>query len=226
MRARLTQFYTKCPAELTSKPVATVKQIYDVLYTLSPLRTAICAKDDSGSFCVTNLPASNGLKNAISNGGSSALTPNDIIGALVQKSPAFARRAPTTALIPNITTYQSTNLPFLFLQPASGPQPALQSSNQCTACTRNIMTAYINFESNTPYAPGLANSLLLAAQQNLYNAITNTCGKTFLSGVVQAAGGLSGGTLSSGATHSVATVSQGFVAVGMGVLAVVVFSFF
>ena len=225
MRTRLTQFYSQCSAELTSKPVAAVTQIYDVLYTLTPFRTAICSKDDSGSFCATNLPASNGLKSAIS-AGSPALTPNDIIKALVQTSPALASRASTTALVPNITTYQNTDLIFLFLQPASGSQAALQSSSQCTACTRNIMTAYINFESDTPYAIGLAKSLLLAPQQTLYNAITNTCGKTFLSGVVQAAGGLSGGTLPSGAMRNVATVSQGFVAVGMGILAVVIFSFF
>jgi len=224
MRNWLTQFYAKCPAELTSKPVAAVKQIYDILYVLAPLRTVICCKDDNGSFCATKLPASNGLKNAISAGGSSTLTPSDIINTLVQKpSSALARRASTTALVPNITTYQNTNLPFLFLQPASGAQSALQSSSQCTTCTRNIMTAYINFESDSPYAPGLGQSVLLAPQQKLYNAVTNTCGATFLSGVVQAAGGLSGGTLPSGATHNVVTLSYGFVAV---VLAVVVSSIF
>jgi len=226
MRNQLAQFSAQCYTELTSNPVAAVKQIYDVLYVLTPLRTAICSKDDNGSFCVTELPASNGLKNAISAGGSSASTPSDIMNALFQTSPTVARRASTAALVPNITTYQKTNLPFLFLQPASGTQSALQSNSQCSTCTRDIMTAYINFESNTPYAPGLAGSLLLASQQKLYDAITNTCGKSFLSGAVQAAGGLSGGTLSSGAVHNVATASQGFVAVGMGVLAVVVSSIF
>ena len=228
MRKWLTQFYAQCRTELTSNPVAAVKQIYDVLYASNPLRTAICSKDDNGSFCVTKLPASNGLKNALSNGGSSAMTPTDVMNALVQGQSTHARRAATTALVPNITTYQNTNLPFLFLQPADGAQSSLQSSSQCTACTRNIMTAYINFESDTPYGPGLGGSLLLAGQQKLYDAITNTCGKTFLSGVVQAAGGLSsgGGPLSSGAMQSVVTVSQGFVAVGMGVLAVLVSSGF
>jgi hypothetical protein len=223
MRKWLTQFYAQCRTELTSNPVAAVKQIYDVLYASNPLRTAICSKDDNGSYCVTKLPASNGLKNALSTGGSPALTPSD----LVQKQSTPARRAATTALVPNITTYQNTNLLFLFLQPDSSAQSSLQSSSQCTACTRNIMTAYINFESVTPYGLGLANSLLLAGQQKLYDAVTNTCGKTFLSGVVQAAGGLSsGGPLSSGAMQSVVTVSQGFLAVGMGVLAVLVSSIF
>lgn len=221
MRTWLTRFYGNCSAELTSNPVTAVKQIYDALYALTPLKIAICSKDDSGKFCATELAASNGLKNAMSAGGSS-MTPSNIINALAQTSPT----ASTPALVPNTTTYQDTNLLFLFLQPTSGSQSALQSNNQCTACTRNIMTSYMNFESDTPYGPGLDKSGLLAGQQKLYDAITNTCGNSFLSGAVQAAGGLSGGTLSSGATYNVVTVSQGLVAVGMGVLAVVVSSIF
>jgi hypothetical protein len=189
--------------------------MYDVMYTLWPLMTALCSKDDNGSYCATQIPSGSGLQNAISTTGSST-------NSLAQNTPTVAPRADTTALIPNITAFQISNLPFLFLQPASGNQAALQSSDQCTTCTRNIMTAYINFESDTPYGPGLASSELLGSQQPLYSAITNTCGQTFMSGVVQAAGGLSGGTLPSGATLNVVGTSQGLVAVYMGMLAVAV----
>lgn len=99
----------------------------------------------------------------------------------------------TTALVPNTTTYQDTNLPFMFLQ------PSMPSSELCTTCARNILTAYIDFESSSPYAPGLSNSLLFAGQISLYNNVTSKCGQSFLNGAVQAAGGLSSGLLS-GAT--------------------------
>jgi hypothetical protein len=216
MRQRLTQFYASCPTEITTNPA--VKLPYDVLYALYPLWTALCAKDDNGGYCATQLPASNGLKNAISTGGSSALS--NLINSLAEKAPTGA------GIVPNITTYQNTNIPFLFLQPSSDSQAALPSNSDCTTCTRNILTAYVNALSTIPYGPGLAASLLLAGQPKLYSAVTNTCGANFLSGVVQAAGGLSGGTLSSGAMQNVVTLSQEFAAVGMGILAIMVSSIF
>lgn len=212
MRNWLAQFYQKCSAELTSKPVDSVKQTYDVLYALTPFRTALCSKDDDGSYCVTKVPAASGLKNAISTGGSSVLTPGEIMNSLSQKAPTVVRRADTTALLPNITTFKNTNILFLFLQP------------ECKTCTRNVLASYLDFESNTPYAPGLGQSVLLASQTVLYDNVTNTCGKPFLSGAVQAAGGLSGGTLSSSAIHNVVSASQGFVVVGVCMLAMVVSS--
>jgi hypothetical protein len=206
MRQWLTAFFASCRSEIMSDSV--VKQLYDTVYVLFPLWTAICSKDDNGSYCITKLPSSNGLKNATSTGGLSKL-----LASLAQN----ATVGTGTTLVPNITTLQSTNLPFLFIQPESGSQAALASNSYCTACTRNILTAYVNFESAIPYGPGMAQSIILAGQQSLYNAVTNTCGATFLSGVVQAAGGLAGGTLSSGAMQNMATLSQGFI---MGILAV------
>lgn len=61
------------------------------------------------------------------------------------------------------------------------------------------MTPYITFESNCPYGPSISQSLLFAGQTNLYNNITSKCGSNFLSGAVQAAGGLSSGLLSGAA---------------------------
>jgi len=219
VREWLTQFYQSCSAELTSSPVDQVRTLYDVMYTLWPLMTALCSKDDNGSYCATKIPSASGLQNAISTTGGSSSSLTDIMNSLAQNTPTVSRRADTTALMPNTSTFQSTNLPFLFLQPASGNQAALQSSDQCTTCTRKIMAAYINFESDTPYGPGLGSSILLAKQQALYQAITTTCGQTFMSGVVQAAGGLSGGSLPSAATPNVVSATQGLVTVWMGLLA-------
>lgn len=64
------------------------------------------------------------------------------------------------------------------------------------------MTSYITFESSCPYGPGLSSSLLLLGQLDLYNNITSKCGSTFLSGAVQAAGGISSGLLSGAAPRA------------------------
>ena len=57
------------------------------------------------------------------------------------------------------------------------------------------------FESAIPYAPGLGHGPLMSGQTQLYLAVQNTCGATFLSGAVQAAGGLSGGIMKGAAIN-------------------------
>jgi hypothetical protein len=187
-------YYSACSAELTTNLNDAVLRTYDVLYALTPLREAVCALSDNGKYCVTQLNTTS---------GSSASGDVDLVTSNTQQvlqkylytssgSGASARRDvsnSTTALIPNTTTFQDTNLVFLFLN------PKMNSTRLCTTCTRNILTSYITFESSLPYAPGLNNSLLLSGQTALYNAIVSTCQSGFLSGAVQAAGGLSSGLL-------------------------------
>jgi len=49
IRTQLAAFQAACPSEITSSvPVIT---LYDTLYALTPLRTALCAKDTSGTYC-------------------------------------------------------------------------------------------------------------------------------------------------------------------------------
>jgi len=90
IRGKLTEFYPACSVELVDQPNEGVLRIYDVLYSINPLKTAVCAKDDSGSFCA--------LK-------SQGTTP-------VRRS-TLERRA--DAITPNIQAYHDSNLPFLFL---------------------------------------------------------------------------------------------------------------
>ncbi|KAG6377710.1 hypothetical protein JVT61DRAFT_14481 [Boletus reticuloceps] len=217
--AQLGDFYAACPAELTSNPVIVVKTIYDVLYSQVPLRQAMCAKDDSGNYCVTKLSSS-------SSSGSVALVDPEksreqaLLDQYLFTTPGNSLVTRdvsnvTTALVPNITTYQNTNLLFLFLK------PSMPSSTLCTTCTRNIMTPYITFESACPYAPGLANSLLLAGQVPLYANITNICGLSFLNGAVQAAGGLSSGLVSGAAPIAVGQEFSAAVAAILGIAAFV-----
>lgn len=144
------------------------------------------------------------------------MTQPDIRASLVTPT---VKRADVAALLPNITTYRNTNLPFLFLK------SSLSTDALCTACTRNILTAYINFESSVPYAPGIAQSPLLAGQSDLYLGVQTKCGSNFLSGAVQAAGGLSGSSILSGAPRTAGGQLQGVVATMMGVVTLAVASF-
>jgi len=142
---------------------------------------------------------------------------SDMISFLYMKNNngALRRRDELAALIPNMTTYQSTNLAFLFYT------PNLNATQLCTSCLRSVLTAYIQFESNTPYAPGQNNSLILNTQTALYTAVQGKCGATFLSGAVQAAGGLSNTGIGSSAIPTYGTEYQHITALVMGAMTLV-----
>lgn len=194
VRSQLMSYYSACSAELTTNINTNVLRTYDVLYVLTPLRQAICSLSDNGKYCVTQLNTTSG-SSAVGNMALVTSNTQQTLQSYIYTpigSGASARRDisnSTTALIPNTTTFQNTNLVFLFLE------PTMNSTQLCTTCTRNILTSYIAFESSLPYAPGLNNSLLLSGQTALYNAAVSTCPSGFLSGAVQAAGGLSSGLL-------------------------------
>jgi hypothetical protein len=167
LRSALSKFAVACNEELTTKKNDDVIRTYDVLYSVQPLKEAICAKDDDGSWCLPKVTAN------IADADKSAI------------QSTLSKRAP--AVSPNVGTYCSTNLAFLFVK------PSWSEANLCTTCTKNILTSYINFESTLPYAPGLDSSALLCGQTELYQGITNTCGASFLQSQVQAAGGIASG---------------------------------
>lgn len=195
-----TDFYAACSVEMTSNRNDVVVGIYDTLFVIIPLRNAICAMDDGGNYCSMQ-----------------AKLPSSTTGTGIQAVLSSPSSANSAALIPNTTTFHNTNLPFLFLN-GSAPKDAL-----CNVCTRKIINAYVAFEASVPYGPGLGKSPLLSNQPSLYTNISTTCGSDFLAstGVVKAAGGLSGGTLNSGATVQISGPTQGLVAIGMGILALV-----
>jgi len=201
--------------------------MYDVLYITMPLRNAVCSKDDSGKYCVTQSKpapatssASDGGPDKALAGGGTYMSPQAAQANLVNSGPAAnARRADAPALIPNTTTFRNSNLLFLFFR------SDLASADLCVTCARNTLTAYINFESSVPYAPGLSASVLLSNQNTLYTAIQNTCGKSFLSGAVQAAGGLAGGKLTGGASQVAGGEVQGLLTVVTVLVSLAVSSF-
>jgi hypothetical protein len=98
---------------------------------------------------------------------------------------ALTRRDPAT-IVPNTAAIASKNLPYLFFT------PNLSEAQLCVPCLRQVLTAYIKFESDIPFSYGLNNSILLGAQSALYDAVQSKCPANFLTGAVKAAGGLSG----------------------------------
>jgi uncharacterized membrane-anchored protein YitT (DUF2179 family) len=149
------------------------------------------------------------VEDAVSGGSTVGMA--QLLALLYTDNSALKRRDQAAAIVPNMTTYHDTNLPFLFFSPTQ------DATTLCTACSRNVLTAYINFESDVPYAPGLNQSQLLDTQSALYNAIQSKCPSGFLNGAVQAAGGLSGGAFTSGAVSTVSSEYQSILALAMGV---------
>ncbi|KAI0772337.1 hypothetical protein BD413DRAFT_544449 [Trametes elegans] len=178
IRTKLTDFYKACEAELSSSPNQDVIKIYDVLYAITPLRDAVCTKDDTGAYCANKLST-----------GTSADTVSSILKSdSTTVSNAVSRRADAQSVVSvNAQTFADNNLLFLLLK------PDLASDSLCVTCTRNILTSYVSWESSVAYAPGLSHSALLSGQTKLYQAVQDTCGSNFLSGAVAAAAGLAGG---------------------------------
>lgn len=194
IRASLAEFYEQCTEELTSKPNKEVILLYDIIYTIPPLKTALCTKDDDKSYCVVKTAPK--------------LTSAGLNAETVQKGLVESQ----TPLKINAATYGSSNLLFLFLQ------PTLPQAELCVPCTRNILASFIAWESTISYGPGLVQSQLLVNQAPVYEAIVKTCGQSFLSGSVAAAGGISNKWGSNSAAMS--ADAQGVISTVLGALTV------
>jgi hypothetical protein len=187
LSTQLANFQTACSNELQTSPVPGVIALYDSIYFLAPFKDALCAQDDSGDYC-TAQPASG-----------NAVAGSDAQYLFETANPSATRRDSDTVYTLNTTTW--TNEDVLFI----GINPSMDATDLCTACTRNVLTSYINQESNVPYSPGLSSSSIASGQTALYNAIEQTCGSSFLSGAVQAAGGIAGNGPLGSLTHNAAS---------------------
>lgn len=196
IRSKLTDFYAACSNELTSSPNADVIRAYDVFYVLYPFSRAVCTKDDSGNYCVLEVGStSNSTKTLLSSSTDSS--PSDSLWSSFPSG--NSRRGEEQVVIPNLQQFKSLNLVFL------GILPSFAAEQLCKPCTRNVLNEYIQFMSSIPYAPGISNSPLMSGETDLYNAVQQKCGPPFLSGTVQAAGGISDGLLNGAAGLSVNT---------------------
>jgi hypothetical protein len=133
----------------------------------------------------------------------------------IKKDNGALTRRGDEALTPNFVAITSKDLPFLFFT------PNMSKAQLCVTCLRQALTAYINFESDLPFAYALNDSVVLSEQTALYNAVQDQCDANFLSGAV-AAGGLSGASNSS-AISTYGADYQRIIALVMGAVTMVVF---
>lgn len=197
IRGKLTDFYAACSNELTSSPNPDVTRAYDVLYVLYPFSQAVCTKDDSGNYCVLEVGStSNSTKTLLSSDSTDSPPVDGLWSPLPNGN---TRRGEDQVVIPNLQEFKRLNLVFL------GLLPSLTADQLCKPCTRNVLNQYIQFMSSIPYAPGIQNSPTMGGETDLYNAVQQKCGAPFLSGSVQAAGGISGNILNGAAGLSVHT---------------------
>lgn len=142
----------------------------------------------SGSGSSTGATTTGTSTGAASNTGSASHTTSST-GSAASPSATHARRAgaggfPASSLYrradnttsqetlggiaPEAAQYNTVGLPYLFLT------PNMTTAELCTTCTSEVVGAYINFETITPYALGLSNSPMLSGQIALWNKI-KTC---------------------------------------------------
>jgi hypothetical protein len=88
----------------------------------------------------------------------------------------------STIITPNTTTYLTTGIAYLFLQ------PNMSSSLLCTTCTKSILASYVAWETQVPYALGLSSSPILGKQGALWNSVSSTCGTNFTDSITAQAG--------------------------------------
>ena len=190
---------------------AQVRELYDILYVVNPLQAAVCAIDSSNQdYCVNEIIAAEKKNGTGASGtGNNTLLVNlatdtwspvafaaDNLYIAINSATSMTKRMLTylstrgsaqsanlaTIITPNVTTYRTTNLPFLFLQ------PSMSSSALCTPCTREILAAYIQWEVRVPYALGLSQSPILGGQSELWSAINLTCGAAYTSAITSEVG--------------------------------------
>lgn len=209
---KIASFYAACTPELTTSLNAAVLTIYDVLYAILPFLKSVCSQDNSGNYCVQG--SSTPTRELNEDSDKSSIGMSDLMALLYIKTSngALTRRDELPTLIPNLTTYIQSNIQFDFFA------STFNATELCVPCARAVLTAYMTFESDVPYGPGINNSQILSNQSALYSAIQSKCPAGFLSGAVIAAGGLSG----SSAIPTYGAGHQRMIALAMGVVTLIV----
>lgn len=143
-----------------------------------------------------------------------SLSISKILSLLYTKTDNDALTRRDEAIVPDMAAISQDNSQFLFYN------ANLTKDELCQECLRKVLTAYIQFESDIPYACGMSNSVLLSVQPALYAAVQSKCPAGFLNGAVQAAGGLSGSSSSAIPTYS--AEYQRIIALVMGAVTLVI----
>ncbi|KZW02908.1 hypothetical protein EXIGLDRAFT_730997 [Exidia glandulosa HHB12029] len=124
-----------------------VSSTYDMLYNLLPMQRAICTKDpSSGAFCALQ---------STTLGKAELEMPEDDLAQIVMA---------------NLDAIGTANTGFLFMTPDTDP------SALCSPCFQAVLSSYVDFEDEFPYALGVNLSPLLQGQAALWQSVTDNCG--------------------------------------------------
>jgi len=78
----------------------------------------------------------------------------------------------------NTDDWKKSNVQFLFID-------ANESADQlCTACTKQVMTSYITYETALPYPMGVRSANLLGNQKALWTAINSKCPANYTAAIL------------------------------------------
>jgi hypothetical protein len=88
-------------------------------------------------------------------------------------------QAPTNQV--NLQSWSSSHIHYLFINADETPEQL------CTACTKQVLTAYVSYENVLPFPMGMSSSVLLKDQKALWSAITAKCPADFTQGILSAA---------------------------------------
>lgn len=215
IRTWLSSFYSSCQAELTGSDTynAQVRELYDILYVVNPLKAAVCAIDSSNQkYCINEIiaaeqangtsaaaPSASGNGTLLVSLASDSWSPVQFAAEnlyiAVSSSVALSKRmlnllstrAPAQANFATIITPNTTTYRNTNL-PFLFLQPSMSSGSLCTPCTREIMVSYITWESKQPYALGLSQSPILGGQSKLWSAINSTCGQAYVNAITSEVG--------------------------------------
>ncbi|CED85086.1 hypothetical protein [Phaffia rhodozyma] len=252
IRTKLSYFYGNCSAELTAGADDTIRNLYDLLYVVEPLRTVVCTKDDNtNEYCVTALGANTTTASTVSQNATIVVTNGTVLNtAVIQPEVAYnaaylsvntlstssssgsalSTRASKRASITKAIDASSAIYPNATTYkntdlPYLFIQPTDPASILCSSCAKGVFTAYAAYESRMPYALGLSSSAILGGQGALWQAAIDTCGSTWVAGITNAANVDSSST-DSGSSSSLSGASRSVVgAWSVGALAAIVASF-
>ncbi|KAF8522520.1 hypothetical protein JB92DRAFT_1693270 [Gautieria morchelliformis] len=194
VRTWLADFRGNCTAELLTSPNPQVVSLYGVLYVLIPFTNAVCAKDQTGQYCLSQLSSNSTAKAAsgVANAAQKPLTSSD--GT------------------PDATVFGSANIMWL------GANPTMDAASLCTTCTKNVLSSYIQWESSMPPANGLSNLPLLSSQAPLWAAVQQTCPADFISGTLSSAGASPGAANDASASSPAKTAMAMLAVVAAGIM--------
>lgn len=185
IRTQLSKFWNACSPELKAKNEGVIA-VYDVLYLINPFHDAVCTKDDSNNYCVLSI-ANNTATQEASTSAATGATKRSLLSHhanLLHHDKRQTTNDSASAAADEIDSdsLNNSNIAFLFLQPSSSKEIL------CSSCSKNVLAAYIQFETSIPYSIGLSNSENLKGQSELYKAMQQTCGASFTTSINEKAG--------------------------------------